>query len=84
MLDEEEQYGLTAFWYIHQNPLAAGLVKQMADWHYSSFRDFAGLRNGTLCDIILAEQLIGFDKAELVAEAYRPQVGTAGQTGQCI
>ena len=84
MIDGEEQYQLTAFWYMHQNPLAAGLVKQMADWPYSSFRDFAGLRNGTLCDIILAKQLIGFDKAELFSEAYRPQVGTEGQTGQCI
>ena len=65
MIDGVEQYQLIAFHYIHQNPLNAGLVKKLADWHYSSYRDFAGLRNGTICDRVLAEQLIGFDKTNL-------------------
>lgn len=37
------------FFYIHHNPLAAGLVKQLIDWHYSSFPDYCERRNGTLC-----------------------------------
>lgn len=34
--------------YIHQNPVRAGLVKKIEDWDYSSYRDYAGLRRGTL------------------------------------
>ena len=34
--------------YIHQNPVRAGLSKRLADWEYSSYRDYAGLRNGSL------------------------------------
>jgi putative transposase len=37
------------FHYIHQNPIVAGLVKEVADWPYSSYLDYAGLRSGTLC-----------------------------------
>ena len=37
------------FFYIHHNPLAAGLVKQLTDWQYSSFLDYCEKRNGTLC-----------------------------------
>ena len=43
--------------YIHLNPVAAGLVAEPADWAYSSYRDYAGLRQGTLpdCDFILSQ-----------------------------
>jgi len=46
----DTNYGLICFNYIHQNPYLAGLVKKMEDWEYSSFKDFIGLRNGTLCN----------------------------------
>ena len=36
--------------YIHQNPLKANMVDKMEDWEFSSFKDYAGLRNGTLCN----------------------------------
>ena len=41
--------------YIHLNPVVAGLVCTPADWVYSSYREFVGLRHGTLPhpDIIL-------------------------------
>ncbi len=35
--------------YIHRNPSEAGLVGKLGDYPYSSYLDFAGLRNGTLC-----------------------------------
>ena len=38
------------FYYIHQNPVLAGLVTDLSDWPYSSYPDYAGLRNGTLCN----------------------------------
>ena len=37
------------FHYIHQNPLVARMVKNLPDWPYSSYPDYTGLRNGTLC-----------------------------------
>lgn len=35
--------------YVHQNPQVAGLVGELVDWKWSSFLDYAGYRNGTLC-----------------------------------
>jgi len=57
----QPDYSITAFHYIHQNPFAAGLVTAIHDWEYSSFKDYAGLRNGSLCNQILAEQLLGIE-----------------------
>ncbi|MEX0608638.1 MAG: hypothetical protein WD016_00070 [Balneolaceae bacterium] len=51
-------YGLNCFFYIHQNPIRAGLVKKMEDWQFSSFQDYAGFRDGTLCNKTLAKELI--------------------------
>ncbi len=65
-----QHYGFIAFQYIHQNPLKAGLVQKLEDWVYSSFVDFAGLRQGNLCDYLLAAEIIGFDKNNFVAESY--------------
>jgi REP element-mobilizing transposase RayT len=43
--------------YIHWNPVTAGLVKGPADWAFSSYRDYAGLRAGTLpaTDLVLSQ-----------------------------
>ena len=37
------------FHYIHQNPAVAGIVKDVSEWTYSSYPDYIGQRNGTLC-----------------------------------
>lgn len=63
-------YTRTAFHYIHQNPLEAGLVKSLNDWEYSSFKDYAGLRKGTLCNQELAQKLIDADWNDIVNETY--------------
>lgn len=34
--------------YVHRNPLEAGLVRRNKDWEFSSYRDYLGLRSGTL------------------------------------
>ena len=44
----EFEYPQICFDYIHQNPVKAHLVKDALDWEFSSYRDYAGLRNGTL------------------------------------
>lgn len=46
--DVGNDYLLSCFLYIHQNPLQAGLVNKVEDWEYSSYLDYVGLRNGTL------------------------------------
>ena len=49
-----KDYGVDCFQYIHENRLEAGLVVSPEDWPWSSYRDYAGLRNGTLCKKELA------------------------------
>lgn len=54
-------YSVYCMHYIHKNPVRAGLVQSLADWRYSSFQDYAGLRNGTLCNKELAEKVLYLD-----------------------
>jgi hypothetical protein len=49
-----EDYGLLAFYYIHQNPLKAGLVNKIEDYEFSSFPDYINVRKGKICDKPLA------------------------------
>lgn len=44
----EDRKLLNVINYIHQNPLRKNLVKKIEDWEFSSYRDYAGLRAGTL------------------------------------
>ncbi len=53
-------YYTNCFNYIHQNPLKAGLVNNLEEWEFSSFKDYAGLREGTLCNKSLAEKYCGY------------------------
>jgi len=55
---EWDLYGITCFHYVHENPKRAGLVREAHDWAYSSCQDYAGLRNGTLCNQALARELL--------------------------
>ncbi len=48
ILVDKEAYLLQLSRYIHLNPVAVALVKRPEDWEFSSYRDFIGLRNGTL------------------------------------
>jgi REP element-mobilizing transposase RayT len=65
-LDEgNDQYALTAFHYIHQNPLKAGLVKDLEEWSYSSYIDYVDWCERSLCDKELAEQWVGFERGRI-------------------
>lgn len=55
--DLDEQYLHTCFRYIHHNPVKAGLVEKETDWEFSSARDFTFLRDGTLINRKLCDQL---------------------------
>lgn len=52
-----DDYPLVCFLYIHQNPFRAGLVNKLESWSFSSFRDYAEIRKGALCDIELGRDL---------------------------
>ena len=43
-------YGFQCLSYIHEN----------TDWKFSSAKDYAGLRNGTLCNLALGRNLLNF------------------------
>jgi putative transposase len=59
--DITDNYRMIVFNYIHKNPEAAGLVKNAGDWPFSSYMDYFGDRNNTLCNMELAYKLIGID-----------------------
>jgi putative transposase len=67
----DSNYGPLCFHYIHQNPWKAGLVDKMEEWKYSSFSDYAGLRNGTLCNKELAFQLLDLDAIRFYEDSYK-------------
>lgn len=64
------QYGYTVFQYIHQNPLKANLVSKLQDWEFSSFADYAGLRNGSLCNNKLADSLLELSMEIILRDCY--------------
>lgn len=57
--------------YIHQNPMKAKLVKRMEDWDYSSFKDYCGFRNGTLCNKKSSAQLLDINMKTFYDDSYR-------------
>ena len=61
-----EDYCSNCFSYIHENPVAAGLVKWAADWPYSSCVDYAGRRKGTLCNKALASKYCGYNERNFI------------------
>ena len=56
---QKPEYAKVCFAYIHNNPKKAKLVETNEEWRYSSFLDYSGLRNGTLCNKKLALEDLG-------------------------
>jgi putative transposase len=61
-----QDYLLTCFYYIHQNPLKAKLVKHLKNWRYSSFPDYYGYRNGILCNKDITIELLSLSKKDFI------------------
>ncbi|MEM9846548.1 MAG: hypothetical protein AAF847_01570 [Bacteroidota bacterium] len=57
---KEGDYAYQCFCYIHENAVAAGLASKTTDYPWSSARDYAGLRAGTLCNLKMGRQLKDF------------------------
>ena len=55
-LVDKTEYLLYLSRYLHLNPVLAGLVENPATWTFSSYRDYVGLRKGTLPrpDVVLS------------------------------
>ena len=51
-------YPTACFHYIHQNPIRAKLVSRLEDWEFSSFRDYVGLRNDSICNRELTKKVV--------------------------
>jgi hypothetical protein len=68
---ESESHSSSVFHYIHQNPLRAKLVTKMADWEFSSFRDYAEIRTGSLCNKELTLKLIEYNPGQFLEESNR-------------
>lgn len=77
---QNKDYPFTCFHYIHQNPMKAKLVNKMEDWLFSSFKDYAGLRNGTLCNKGVSQLLLAIpsDDVEFYRESYQVQLIESG------
>jgi len=48
---------ITTFWYIYQNPVKSGLVKNIQDWEYSSYKEYSGLRSERLSNVDLGKSI---------------------------
>lgn len=58
-------YPTYCFNYIHFNPVAGGLVKEMKDWPFSSYCDFFEGRAGKLVNKDLADEFIEFETKDV-------------------
>ncbi|MCH5210577.1 MAG: transposase [Oscillospiraceae bacterium] len=58
---EDDSYFLTVLRYIHQNPLKAGIVKEIEEYEFSSYNDYIGNRS-ELIDIDFTYSVIKKDK----------------------
>lgn len=70
ILTENSGHAQTAFHYIHQNPLKAGLVKKMEDWPHSSFIDYLGHRK-SICNTELALNLLDLNPSRFYEDSYQ-------------
>jgi REP element-mobilizing transposase RayT len=68
---DDDPYLLHLSRYIHLNPTAAGLVARPEDWEFSSYRDFIGLRQGSLPHAkIVLEQLGSVERYRQFVESH--------------
>ncbi len=58
----EYNYAQLCFFYIHQNPLKAGLCSDLNEWPYSSYLDYCNKRNGKLVNQDMAYEIVEFNK----------------------
>jgi putative transposase len=67
---QQQDYIINCTHYIHQNAWKAGLVEKIEDWKYSSFPDYCGIRNGSMCNKSLLLELTGYDPHRFYKDSY--------------
>jgi putative transposase len=65
-----QDYYVNCFHYIHQNPVVAKLTERLEDWEFSSFQDYAGIRNGVLCKKDLAITHCNYTPENFIEKSY--------------
>lgn len=65
-----EDYLLNCFYYILQNPLRHGLVKDLTEWEYSAFRFYAGMREHDFCSKEVAERICEYNEVRFSELVY--------------
>jgi putative transposase len=63
-----DDYLTTCFHYIHNNPLNAGLVRNLADWPYSSWPDYYGNRKGIICNKQVTIERLGMSAIDFIKD----------------
>lgn len=72
ILIDNDDYLIYLMWYIHYNPVGAGLVSKHSDWPFSNYLDCVGKRNGTMVDKDLIRQRFGsMTEYEKFMESYQ-------------
>lgn len=61
---EADNYFLTVLRYIHQNPYKAGIVKNISDYPWSSYREY--IREPRVCNVEFGLNLFSTNRAEAV------------------
>jgi REP element-mobilizing transposase RayT len=64
LIGDNEGYLLTAFNYIHQNPLKAGLVSKIEEWRHSSYPEYTGLSSLSLSNLERSKERLGFSTTD--------------------
>ena len=67
---QQQDYIINCMHYIHQNAWKAGLVVKIEDWKYSSFPDYCGIRNGTMCNKSLLLERTSYDRDRFYKDSY--------------
>jgi len=65
---ETEAYLFAVLRYIHQNPLKAGLVKNLEDYSYSSFAEYLGLNDDDYVDKDFVLSLFHEDRSQAIVD----------------
>ena len=68
--DTDNNYALSCFMYIHQNPILANLVQKIEDWEFSSFPDYVGIRKGTLVNKEMGADIFDLDLEQIYEFSY--------------
>ncbi len=70
-INDTINYLALCVYYVHLNPLNAKIAKNLGEWQFSSYLDYAGSGNETFCNKALLYSLMGIDEKQFILEHYR-------------